>query len=93
MFPGKDRTRFVSRVTAVGDGWVEFERPLTTDVRLKWGPVLHRFAPSLVESGFENFQMVFRWSALPAGPACPCPPRLPLPASASRWLPAATSAH
>ncbi len=25
-------------------------------------PVLHRFAPSLVESGFEGFSMVFDWS-------------------------------
>ncbi|KAI7840897.1 hypothetical protein COHA_005425 [Chlorella ohadii] len=65
MFPGKDRVRFVSRVKSVGNGYVEFERPLPYDVRTKWEPVLHRFAPSLVESGFEGFSMVFDWSAYP----------------------------
>jgi hypothetical protein len=36
MFYGKDRVRFVSRIKAKGDGWVEFERPLPYDVRRKW---------------------------------------------------------
>lgn len=36
MFPGKDRVRFLSRVKAMGPDWIEFERPLTYDVRLKW---------------------------------------------------------
>lgn len=36
MFYGKDRIRFVSRVVAVGPGWVQFERPLPYDVRTKW---------------------------------------------------------
>lgn len=36
MFYGKDRIRFVSRVVAVGTGWVQFERPLPYDVRTKW---------------------------------------------------------
>jgi len=25
-------------------------------------PILHRFAPTVVESGFENFKMTFKWS-------------------------------
>ena len=36
MFYGRERTRFMSRVAAVGDGWVQFERALPYDVRLKW---------------------------------------------------------
>lgn len=36
MFYGKERVRFVSKVVAVGPGWVQFERPLPYDVRLKW---------------------------------------------------------
>jgi hypothetical protein len=36
MFYGKERIRYLSRVKAVGSNWVEFERPLPYDVRLKW---------------------------------------------------------
>ena len=28
--------RFVSRIKALGPNWVQFERPLPYDVRLKW---------------------------------------------------------
>lgn len=119
MFYGKDRIRFVSRVVAVGPGWVQFERPLPYDIRTKWKvsregdrrtagdgapahpgmasksclpgcgptpgglqmlrlppcsacvqPQLHRFTPTVVESGFENFSILFKWSE------CPLPSRL-----------------
>ncbi|PSC77016.1 band 7 isoform A [Micractinium conductrix] len=59
----KERVRFVSKVVAVGPTSVQFERPLPYDIRLQWKPVLHRFAPSLVDSGLENFHVVFSWSA------------------------------
>lgn len=119
MFYGKERIRYLSRVKAVGSNWVEFERPLPYDVRLKWKvrsagtgereggaswqnsvgilagrygrslptrqaaiptactaapqppssvvalplqPVLHRFAPRVSGSGFENFEVKFKWS-------------------------------
>ncbi|KAL4423184.1 hypothetical protein ABPG77_000317 [Micractinium sp. CCAP 211/92] len=65
MFYGKDRIRFVSRVVAVGPGWVQFERPLPYDIRTKWKPQLHRFTPTVVESGFENFSILFKWSPYP----------------------------
>ncbi|KAL4458887.1 hypothetical protein ABPG75_013752 [Micractinium tetrahymenae] len=65
MFYGKDRIRFVSRIVAVGPGWVQFERPLPYDIRTKWKPQLHRFNPAVVESGFENFSILFKWSPYP----------------------------
>jgi hypothetical protein len=36
MFYGKERIRFLSKVVAVGSNWVQFERALPYDVRLKW---------------------------------------------------------
>ena len=35
-FAGTDHIRFASRVAAVGNGWVELERPLRYDVRTAW---------------------------------------------------------
>ena len=48
MFYGKDRVRFVSRIKAKGDGWVEFERPLPYDVRRKWRVSSGRPSPTLM---------------------------------------------
>jgi hypothetical protein len=31
-----ERIRFISRVSAVGPGWIELERPLPYDLRLEW---------------------------------------------------------
>jgi hypothetical protein len=66
-------------VSAVGSNWVEFERSLPYDVRLKWRPVVHAFKPTVQNSGFENFAVEFPWSercrSVPAslltGPVCP----------------------
>ena len=62
MFQGKERVRYISKVLAVGSNWIQFERPLPYDVRLKWKPVVHRFSAKVSGSGFENFQMLFEWS-------------------------------
>ena len=31
-----ERVRFPSRVSAIGDGWIELERPLMYDLRMEW---------------------------------------------------------
>ncbi len=41
-------------------------------------PQLHRFTPTVVESGFENFSILFKWSECPQ-PSRLCPPWVGLP--------------
>ena len=36
VFPKSDHIRMASRVAAIGDGWIELERPLPWDLRRKW---------------------------------------------------------
>ena len=43
-------------------------------------PILHRFAPTVVESGFENFKMTFKWSEY----CCRCLHQQPAAATCSR---------
>ncbi|EFN53338.1 hypothetical protein CHLNCDRAFT_137066 [Chlorella variabilis] len=66
VFPKSDHIRMASRVSAVGDGWIELERPLPWDMREQWAPVLHRFAPTVQNSGLEGFTVEFAWSTFPS---------------------------
>lgn len=35
-FPNNDRLRFPFRVSAIGDGYIEFDQPLPIDIRMLW---------------------------------------------------------
>lgn len=61
MFPNNDRLRFPFKVTAVGDGWIDIDRPLPIDLRLRWEPALYTYAPSVQHSGIEGFTFEFKW--------------------------------
>ncbi|KAL4458888.1 hypothetical protein ABPG75_013753 [Micractinium tetrahymenae] len=65
VFPTSDHIRMASRVAAIGNGWIELERPLPWDLREKWSPVLHTFAPSVQNSGLEGFTVEFPWGPFP----------------------------
>ena len=55
----KSGARFISKVKDIEGSTIELERPLRTDVRVKWGPVIHSYIPSLQEVGIENLTMEF----------------------------------
>lgn len=61
-----ERIRFASRVRRVGNGWIEFERPLPYDVCLAWQPAIYEFAPPLQHSGFEHFTVQFKHDLYPS---------------------------
>ncbi|PSC74164.1 sugar phosphate phosphate translocator [Micractinium conductrix] len=46
-------------VAAVGPDWIEFERAVPYDLRLKWRPVVHFAAATVQHSGFEGFAVEF----------------------------------
>ncbi|KAL4458884.1 hypothetical protein ABPG75_013749 [Micractinium tetrahymenae] len=60
-----ERIRFVSRVTAVGPGWVELERPLLYDVRPEWQVYIYSFETPLQHVGYENFTVEFQHDVYP----------------------------
>lgn len=63
VYPRDDHIRFLSRVSAFGSNWIEFERAIPYDLRLKWKPVVHTFQPTVQNSGIEGFNIEFPWSA------------------------------
>ncbi len=55
----KSGARFISKIKDIEGSTIVLERPLRTDVRVKWGPVIHSYIPSLQEVGIENLTMEF----------------------------------
>lgn len=52
-------TPSVSRVTAVGEGWVELDRELPFDLTPALEAELHAYAPSLQKAGVERLTLAF----------------------------------
>ncbi|KAL4430794.1 hypothetical protein ABPG75_006050 [Micractinium tetrahymenae] len=65
MFPNNDRLRMPFKVTAVGAGWIEIDRPLPIDLRLRWNPAIYSYAPTVQHSGIEDLTFQFRWDTYP----------------------------
>ncbi|KAL4419158.1 hypothetical protein ABPG77_009134 [Micractinium sp. CCAP 211/92] len=65
MFPNNDRLRMPFKVTAVGDGWIDIDRPLPIDLRLRWNPAIYAYAPTVQHSGIEDLTFQFRWDTYP----------------------------
>ncbi|KAL4458885.1 hypothetical protein ABPG75_013750 [Micractinium tetrahymenae] len=65
-FSGSDHLRFPSRVTKVGQGYIELERPVPWDLRTEWQPVVHKFASTTQHSGVERLTIQFRHDVYPA---------------------------
>ncbi|KAL4430798.1 hypothetical protein ABPG75_006054 [Micractinium tetrahymenae] len=61
MFPNNDRLRFPFKVTAVGAGWIQIDRPLPINLRLRWSPAIYSYAPTVQHSGIEDLTFQFRW--------------------------------
>lgn len=61
-----ERIRFVSRVAAVGPGWVELERPLLYDIRPEWQVYIYSFETPLQHVGYEDFTVQFEHDVYPA---------------------------
>lgn len=88
---------WVCRVSAFGSNWIEFERAVPYDLRLKWKPVVHTFQPTVQNSGIEGFNIEFPWSehgqhaeeTLPQHSMCPalCSSPLLPPSSCGLMLP------
>jgi hypothetical protein len=53
------RLRFVARVSALEGNRLFLDRPLRTDVRKSWNPVLKSYAPSVEEVGIESLGFEF----------------------------------
>ncbi|PSC76403.1 Zinc finger CCCH domain-containing 64 [Micractinium conductrix] len=60
------RIRFASRVTAVGPGWVELERPLLYNIVPEWEVSVYSFQASVQHSGFEGFTIEFQLGPYPS---------------------------
>ena len=58
------------RVSAVGDGWIELERPLQYDIQTAWQVWVYRFETPLQHSGYEDFTIVFKHGECVSGGAC-----------------------
>jgi hypothetical protein len=56
---GKSHTSLVARITAIEDGRVTLDRPLRTDLELRWKPRIRAFAPTVTNSGVENLAFEF----------------------------------
>ena len=68
-----ERIRFASRVTAVGPGWVQLDRPLPYDLRTAWQPGVYAFTQYVQHSGWEDFTIINQFGER-------------RPGSASTWL-------
>ena len=61
------------RVSAVGDGWIELERPLQYDIQIAWQVWVYRFETPLQHSGYEDFTILFKHGACVSRGACALP--------------------
>lgn len=58
-YRGKKLVDFSSRVESVAGRTVVLQRPLRTDVRLQWRPVIYASDPSMEDSGIERLTLEF----------------------------------
>jgi hypothetical protein len=56
---GRTRVSLASRITSVGDGAIDLERPLRFDLRAQWHPQILAFEPSASESAVEDLTFEF----------------------------------
>lgn len=56
---GKTSMRQVARVTGAGEGGVQLDRPLRTDLKPEWSPRIKRFDPVSQDCGLENLTIDF----------------------------------
>ncbi len=56
---GRTRASLVARITAIDGKNITLDRTLRFDIRLGWKPAVHRFAPTVTESGIENLRFEF----------------------------------
>jgi len=56
---GGTRTSQVSRIQSVAGNTITMERPLRTDVRPEWHPLVVGFQPTVTESGVEDLNFEF----------------------------------
>ncbi|KAL4435853.1 hypothetical protein ABPG77_000615 [Micractinium sp. CCAP 211/92] len=61
-----ERLRFASRVAAVGEGWIELERPLPLDLHVDWQVEVHEFKQAVQHSGWEGLTLHFALVPYPA---------------------------
>lgn len=55
----KSQTSLIARITAIADGRVTFDRPLRTDLEMRWKPSIRAFEPTVTNSGVENLGFEF----------------------------------
>ncbi|EFN56876.1 hypothetical protein CHLNCDRAFT_144516 [Chlorella variabilis] len=58
----RDQIAFTARVAAIGEGWVELDRPMSFAVREWWKGVVHVEQPSLQDAGMEKLTIRFKHS-------------------------------
>ena len=58
-FKGRVKIPFITRVLNISQNTITIERPLRTDIRTEWTPVIKQFSPSLHDSGIENLTIEF----------------------------------
>ncbi|MDZ4859538.1 MAG: glycosyl hydrolase family 28-related protein [Candidatus Hydrogenedentes bacterium] len=56
---GRTQASLVARITKIDGAEVTLDRPLRCDVDAAWKPTLHRFDPTVTESGIENLRFEF----------------------------------
>lgn len=56
---GRAKTSLVVKITAISGDNVTFDRPLRTDLELRWQPQVREFKPTVQESGIENITFSF----------------------------------
>jgi hypothetical protein len=55
----KDEVHFTAKVAAIGNDWVALDRPLPFPVRSSWVADVHRFDPTIQDSGVEQLTIQF----------------------------------
>ena len=58
-FRGRVKIPFITKVVNVSQNTITIERPLRTDIKMEWTPVIKQFSPSLHDSGIENLTIEF----------------------------------
>ncbi|PRW61133.1 polyadenylate-binding 4 [Chlorella sorokiniana] len=64
-FKGTDHNRFSTRVVAKGADWLQLERPLPYDLRVRWQVWVYQFYASVQHSGIENLAIQFAEDVYP----------------------------
>ncbi len=56
---GRARTSLVTKIVAVEENTITFDRPLRCDIETRWTPRIRSFNPTVTESGVENLGFEF----------------------------------